>query len=117
MDFNGDWFMRSIEMLSEGVARKVLGKPEHTEYVEELPGGDDPFWWQLRALLAKRDFCAAEDLLWESLRPGDPACLPLAEEFYRLLGKVDDEALEAHGFSRTEVAEGLERAKEYLREE
>ena len=116
MDFNQDWFMRNIEMLSEGVARKLLQKPKHEEFVEELPGGDDPVWWQLRALLAKQEFCAAEDLLREYLRPGDPACLPLAEDFYRELGKHDDSALLAHGFSRREVAEGLARAREFLEE-
>jgi len=114
MDFNQDWFMRNVEALAEGAARKLLGKkPAHEEFVEELPGGDDPVWWQLRQMLAKHEFCAAEDMLWEYLRPGDPACLPLAEEFYREMDKFDDQALEAHGFSRAEVREGLARAREY----
>jgi len=116
MDFNQDWFMRNIEMLGEGAARKLLKKPVHEEFVEELPGGDDPFWWRLRGLLVKHEFCAAEDLLWENLRPGDPAGLTLAEEFYRELGKYADDTLEAHGFSRAEVREGLERAREFMRE-
>jgi len=114
MEFNQDWFMRNIEMLAEGAMRKLLQKPNHEEFVEELPGGDDPVYYQLRALLAKHEFCAAEDMLWEYLRPGDPACLPLAEDFYREMGKADDDALEAHGFSRQEVREGLERAREFI---
>jgi len=117
MDFNQDWFMRNIEMLGEGVARKLLKKPAHEEFVEELPGGDDPVWWMLRALLAKHEFCAAEDLLWENLRPGDEACLPLAEDFYRLLGESGDDALESHGFTRAKVQDGLERAREYMKED
>ena len=116
MDFNQDWFTRNIEMLGEGVARKLLKKPAHEEFVEELPGGDDPVWWQLRSLLAKHEFCAAEDMLWEYLRPGDRACLPMAEDFYKEMGKTDDSTLEAHGFSRREVKEGLERAREFLKE-
>jgi len=117
MNFNQDWFMRNVEALAEGAARKLLGKkPVHEEFVEALPGGDDPVWWQLRSLLAKQEFCAAEDMLWEYLRPGNPDCLPLVEDFYKEMGKHDDEALEAHGFSRREVEEGLARAKEYLEE-
>jgi len=117
MEFNQDWFMRNVEMLADGAARKLLGKkPAHEEFVEALPGGDDPVWWQLRSLLAKQEFCAAEDTLWEYLRPGDPECLPMAEDFYKALGKADDDILEAHGFSRREVEEGLERARDFLKE-
>ena len=117
MNFNQDWFMRNLEQMAESTARKLLGKkPVHEEFVEALPGGDDPVWWQLRSLLAKHEFCAAEDMLWEYLRPGDPAGLPMAEDFYKEMGKYEDDALEANGFSRAEVQEGLARAKEYLEE-
>ena len=110
-----DWFLRQIESFTENFARKLLGKaPEHEEYIElRQYGGDDLVYSRLCALLAKLDFCAAEDLLWEHLRPGDPACLLLAEEFYRQMGDFGDDMLEAHGFSRQEVREGLERAREY----
>ena len=109
--------MRQLEMLAEGAARKLLKKPPHTEYVDVKQfGGDDLIYYQLCALLARHEFCAAEDLLWEYLRPGDPACLPLAQEFYRKLGEHSDKSLEAHGFSRQEVQEGLERAREFSKE-
>jgi len=119
MDFNQDWFLRQAELLAEGIARKLLNRPtDHHEYVDVKQfGGDDLLYYRLCALLARQEFCAAEDLLWEYLREGDPACLPLAEEFYRLLGEFGDETLEARGFSRAEVGEGLERAREFLREE
>jgi len=117
MEFNQDWFLRQAELMAEGIARKLLKRPtEHTEYVDVKQFGDDLLHYRLCALLARKEFCAAEDLLWEHLRPGDEAGLALAEEFYRLLGEVNDDTLEAHGFSREEVREGLERAKEFMRE-
>ena len=114
MDFGQDWFMRQVEFIAEGVMRKLLNKPAHREFVEVRQfGGDDLLYWQLCALLARHDFCAAEDLLWEHLRPADTSSLLLAEEFYRQLGKFGNETLEAHGFSRQEVREGLARALEF----
>ena len=112
-----DWFLRQVESFAEGVARKFLDKPaDHEEYVEvQQFAGDDLIYSRLCALLAQLEFCAAEDLLWEHLRPHDPDCLRLAEEIYRQLGAFPDETLEAHGFSRDEVREGLERAREYIK--
>ena len=114
MNFEQDWFLRQIEMLAEGAARKLLKRPAHEEYVDVKQfGGDDLIYYRLCALLARHDFCAAEDLLWEHLRPEDPDQLPLVEEFYRQLGGFSNESLEAHGFSRREVREGLARAREF----
>ena len=111
-----DWFLRQIETFVEGAARKILDKPENEQHVEVRQfSGDDLIWSRLCALLAKLDFCAAENLLWEHLRPGDPDCLMLAEEFYRQLGGFGDNALEEHGFSRSEVQEGLERAQKFIK--
>ena len=117
MDFNQDWFMRNLEALAEGAARKLLGKkPAHEEFVELQFGGDDPVFFQLCALLNKHEFCAAEDTLWEYLRPGDAECLPLAVEFYRKMSEYSEEALEANDFSLREISEGLERAIEFISE-
>jgi len=111
-----DWFMRSIESFTENVARKIFDKPENKQQIEVKQfAGDDLIWSRLCALLAKLDFCAAENLLWEHLRPGDPDCLMLAEEFYKQLGNFGNDALEANGFSREEVQEGLERARGYIK--
>lgn len=118
MDFERDWFMRQLELLIEGAARELLHKPTPTQHVDLRQfGGDDLLWFQLCGLLAKQDFCAAEDLLWENIRPGDPLSLELAGEIYRRMGEYSDETLEAHGFSRQEISDGLERAREYIKAE
>ena len=116
MNFGQDWFLRQLELMAEGAARKFFDKPAHEEHIElpQFSAGDDPVYCRLCALLARLEFCAAENLLWEHLRPGDPASLLLAEEFYRQLGSFGNDALEAHGFSRPEVREGLARAREYI---
>lgn len=115
MNFESDWFMRQLESIAEGVARKVLKKPAEQEHKElDQFSGDDLLFFRLCALVAQKDFCAAEDLLWENLRPGDHAGLTLAVDVYRKIGEYSSETLEAHGFSRQEVLEGLERAQEFI---
>ena len=111
-----DWFMRQIESFAENAARFILDKPENEQVVElRQYAGDDLVYNRLCMLLARLDFCGAEDLLWAHLRPRSPSDLQLAEDFYKQLGGFGDDILEAHGFSREEVSQGLERAREYLR--
>ena len=116
MDFERDWFMRQLELLVEGAARELLHKPTPNEVVDLRQfGGDDLLYFQLCALLAKMDFCAAEDMLWENLRADDPLSLELAEEIYCQMGECSDATLEANGFTRQEIEDGLERAREYIK--
>ena len=116
MGFQQDWFLRQLEMFAEGFARKLLNKPEEHEQIVDIQqeAGDDLVFYRLCALLAKLEFCAAENMLWEYLRPGEYESLRLAEEFYRKLGAYEDRTLESHGFSRREIEEGLERAREFI---
>lgn len=116
MNFEQDWFMRQLESLTEGIAQKLLNKPVRQEQKQQPQlGGDDLLYYRLCELLARYEFCAAEDMLWEHLLPGDIDSLRLAEAFYRKMGEADSRTLEAHGFSRQEVIDGLERAVEYIR--
>lgn len=116
MSFNQDWFLRQVEMYAEGFMRAVLDKQEAHEQIIDIQqsAGDDLFFYRLCALLAKLELCAAEDLLWENLHPGEHESLLLAEEFYRRLGEFEDSTLEAHDFSRQEVRDGLDRARKFI---
>ena len=116
MGFEQDWFLRQVEQFAEGFMRALLNKQESHEQIIDLQqsAGDDLFFYGLCALLAKLEFCAAEDLLWEHLHPGDGEGLLLAEEFYRRLGEFEDSTLEAHDFSRQEVRDGLDRARKFI---
>jgi len=116
MNFDQDWFMRHIEKAAEGAARKAMNKPTTQEQHHGVQhfGGDDLVFCQLCELIAKHRFCAAEDLLWEHLRPGDETSLALAEEIYRQLGEFSEETLNEHNFSRQEVRDGLVRAKHLI---
>lgn len=116
MSFQQDWFLRQVETFAEGFMRTLLNRPEEHEQIIDLQqsAGDDLVFYRLCALLAKREFCAAENLLWEYLLPGEYESLLLAEEFYRKLGEYEDGTLESHGFSRREIEEGLARAKTFI---
>ncbi len=117
MDFEKDWLIRQIDLLVEGAARELLHKPAPQETVRlQQFGGDDLLYYRICALLAQLEFCAAEDLLWENLRPDDPDSLELAEEIYRQMNEFGDKTLEAHGFSRQDITDGLERARKFFRE-
>jgi len=115
MDFAQDWLIRQLEVIADGAMRKLMDKPTTQEHHDVWAfGADDLIHYRLCALLEKMEFCAAEDLLWEYLQPGQEDALPLAEDFYRRLGAFRDDTLEAHEFSRPEVESGLLRAREFL---
>jgi len=116
MSFEQDWFLRQVETFAEGFMRALMNKPQEHEQIVDIQqsAGDDLAFYRLCALLARCEFCAAEDLLWEHLHPGERESLLLAEEFYRRLGEFEDSTLEAHDFSRQEVREGLDRARKFI---
>lgn len=104
-----DWFMRQIEMTVQFVAKLVFHKND-IEY--EIPdpqqlSGSDRLSLELRELVASGKIGQAEDLLFERMDTGDKRFLELALDFYKRLNDLDDEKLEAGGFTREEINEGL----------
>ena len=53
------------------------------------------------------DICGAEDLLFAESDPDDRRYLELAVDFYARLNDLTDAQLEAAGFGRDELEEGL----------
>lgn len=104
-----DWFMRQIEMTVQFVAKLVFHKND-IEY--EIPdpqqlSGSDRLSLELRELVASGKIGQAEDLLFERMDTGDKRFLELALDFYKRLNDLNDEKLEAGGFTREEINEGL----------
>lgn len=105
--------MRQVDMLVQAFARLLLGKDAGDTLLEEwnessTAGEADPFAAELNALLDEGKINEAEDLLFDRIGGRDPAYIKTGLEFYARVNRRSDEFLEAHGFSREEVREGLE---------
>lgn len=104
-----DWLMRQIEMMAAAIAHMLFGKGS-VEYdlKEEL--------WQERSAelkdrlteqLKEGQLGKAEDLLFAELDETDRGILAVAIDFYQQANTMSDEDLEAQGFTRPELWEGL----------
>lgn len=104
-----DWMMRQVDALARSIAYLVFQK-DSTDYV---PGGtaEDAALDELhRRLLEKVNAGTSAGRRICSLRraiPGDRRYLELAVDFYARLNDLTDAQLEAAGFGRDELEEGL----------
>ncbi len=119
MAYQTDYLLRMIEEMGE-----VLRKTFHVNGEDDVPLFDEQgnllesglFFTQLRQMLDQGRVNEAENLLFERLEAADTAdYLNVAVQFYRVLGQWSDEKLQTYGFSRQEVAEGLEDVRALLR--
>ena len=104
-----DWLMRQIEMMTMAIAKLLFGKdgPEY-DLKDEL--GQERFselQQRLTALLQEGKLGEAENLLFFELDQGDKSILAVAVDFYKQANTFSDTELEAQGFTRTELWEGL----------
>ena len=103
-----DWMMRQVDALARSIAYLVFQK-DSTDYV---PGGtaEDAALDELhRRLLEKVNAgdIGGADLLFAESDPDDRRYLELAVDFYARLNDLTDAQLEAAGFGRDELEEGL----------
>ena len=104
-----DWMMRQVDALARSIAYLVFQK-ESTGYVPAGAAEDAALDELHRRLLEKvnaGDICGAEDLLFAESDPDDRRYLELAVDFYARLNDLTDAQLEAAGFGRDELEEGL----------
>ena len=103
-----DWMMRQVDALARSIAYLVFQK-DSTDYV---PGGtaEDAALDELHRRLLEKvnagDIGGGGSALAES-NPGDRRYLELAVDFYARLNDLTDAQLEAAGFGRDELEEGL----------
>lgn len=102
-----DWMMRQVEAMTRSIVMLVFHK-EDTAYV---PTGDegaaDALHGALLERLAAGDLGGGEDLLFEAAEVGGLECLEAGVDFYARLNQLSDVQLEAAGFEREEIQEGL----------
>lgn len=104
-----DWLMRQIETMAAAIAQLLLGKGgiEHDLREELGQGQAAELKSRLAELLKEGRLGKAEDLLFDSLDEPDSSILAVAVDFYLQANAMSDEELEAQGFTRLELWEGL----------
>lgn len=109
--FEQDYILRLIHEVIRMAIKLLCGEdidepgPEILETREERDRLND-----LLKLVDDGFIDQAENALFDLLIPNDSPSLKTALLFYSYLGKKDDRFLEAHDFSREEIAEGLKDA-------
>ena len=101
-----DWMMRQVDALARSIAYLVFQK-ESTGYVPAGAAEDAALHRRLLEKVNAGDICGAEDLLFAESDPDDRRYLELAVDFYARLNDLTDAQLEAAGFGRDELEEGL----------
>jgi hypothetical protein len=94
-------------MLVQFIARIIFQK-DYIVYEMNLEHNNplDSLFLRIRELLLDDNICAAEDALYDGF-DGSDDYMKLAVWFYSELNTKTDEELEAAGFSRAEIDEGL----------
>ena len=101
-----DWLMRQIELVISAVLQLLSGEKRGSADgagQEESAGLSQ----ELTGLLREGKLGKAEDLLFLKLEKEGRGALTQAVEFYRQANALSDRELEAQGFTRSELLEGL----------
>lgn len=115
-NYEKDYIMRQIKMLGQLLARLLLNS-DRVKY--ELPlktpySQEDELYQALCRLLAEGKINEAENRLYEEIGQLGLPGLRVAIDFYLQLNERDDDYLEAHDFTRTEIEDGLKNiARQY----
>ncbi len=106
-----DYILRMIQDMVRMLLR-LTGQKTESPYspeqlfrlnTEEIP----PFPKRIQKLLEQEQFNEAENLLFEEIDFSDPRQLSTVLAFYQYLNGFSDDRLEAAGFPREEIQEGL----------
>lgn len=109
MYYEQDWVLRQIQMAVTFLSRALFGKEEPIYSPREgedlTPAGI--LHLELCSLLAGKQYGKGEDLLFDSLDPQDLEYMEVALDYYHRLSQLSPEDLEQHGFSQSEIAQGV----------
>lgn len=108
--------MRQIEAMAAAIGYFVLHKRLHN-WTEDRQAAESTAMKlssggklreQIRKLLRENKICEAENLLFDTMRPGDADTLSAALDFYRTLNAMEEEELRKYNFSHDEIKVGLD---------
>ncbi len=101
-----DWAMNQISSYAKLISRVALDR-DSTEYRIGQSQEADSLYFRLSELIQDGKINEAENLLYEELDTENLKHLELAVDFYTKLNEMGDPTLEAGGFSREEIDDGL----------
>lgn len=110
MVYKQDWMLRKIQLITDMIAHTVF----HTSVIKYQkenvlnPTQTDRLHSRLDSLIEQKEIGEAEDLLLDSIDPGNRKHLELALDFYRKVNRLDDEELDLCDFPRSEIMDGIE---------
>lgn len=104
-----DWLMRQIEIMTMAIGQLLFGKDskEHGLKEELKQEQSAELKQRLDALFKEGRLGEAEDLLFFELDETDISMLAVAIDFYQQANTMSDDELNARGFTRSELWEGL----------
>ena len=104
-----DWLMRQIEIMTMAIGQLLFGKDskEHGLKEELKQEQSAELKQKLDALFKEGRLGEAEDLLFFELDETDISMLAVAIDFYQQANTMSDDELNARGFTRSELWEGL----------
>jgi hypothetical protein len=107
--FEKDYIMRQISLAVQVAARLIFGKhePVYQQEDKQNPTGGDLLYAEIMRLFRENKINEAEDALFDQLDSGISSLPEIATDFYYRLSLLPDEELEASGFSRAEIDQGL----------
>jgi hypothetical protein len=101
-----DWAMNQILGFAKLLAKIKLDR-DTTDYRVSGDPETDFLYFRLSEMLQNGLFNEAENLLFDEMDSGNANYLELAVDFYCRLNEMSDRDLEAGGFSREEIDDGL----------
>ena len=110
MRYEQDYVMRMIKEMTEVLARIIFHRktPFYELDMENKYRSGEDFYLKLCKLADAGKINEAENLLYEKLDREEQDYLEMALAFYYHINQYTNGFLENHGYSRTEIEEGIE---------
>ena len=110
MEFEQDYVMRLIKQVIHALIGVLLNKKttlEHEMLVNLQQNSGDDYLQRLTILADQGKICEAENMLLDALEGGTHETCLAALLFYEHINEFDDDFLEEHNFSRSEIRQGV----------
>ena len=104
-----DYVMRTIQDMARAIAKILFGKDTYAYDFEDFENHTDTdlMYLMLDRMIREGKINQAENILLEKFDPANEKYREMAVDFYGKLNEFGDEFLEANGYSRIEIGDGL----------